>query len=328
MNQLLIVNSAKALNAKLVAANDAATPYDLSNLAEGAITFFELGAGSVLATAPTKNFAIALGRGANKPAFVIPEVDISTLEIVKALPTPGAKFSVTFTMPTTVVGKEYTIILVKKGTVPHERNLFTTSIVAGTTTAATEAGKLKKAINDKANELFNVSATNDGAAITIASNDDWDYEIKFADSLTGTTASSTTHAKPAIGDKKFIEALAQKCAAGKGFNLLDQESRDIYPGFPEAVEDLVPNASGEAGASTAGYVLFSLHFATGRVAGKQTDERVWQYVYIAVPITNSSYSTIASILPEGNFATNAAAASATTIAAAAVAAGSGSSSNG
>ena len=138
MNQLLIVNSAKALTAKADAGGSYATPYDLSNLAEGAVTFFELGAASVLSAAPTKNFAIALGRGTNKPTFVIPEVDIDTLEIVKAAPKAGTQFSTTFTFPTPVVGKEYTVILIKKGTVPGERNKFTTSIVAGTTTAATE----------------------------------------------------------------------------------------------------------------------------------------------------------------------------------------------
>lgn len=306
MNQLLIVNSQKAINAKADNAGVAVTPYDLSNLAEGAISFFELGASSVLSAAATKDFAIALGRGANKPAFVIPEVDISTLEITKALPTPGAKFSATFTMPTTLVGKEYTVILIKKGTLVHERNMFSTTITAKTTTAATEAQRLVDYINNKANELFNVKATLATAAITIAAQDDADYEIKFGDELFGTTTSSLTNAKPAIGDKKFIEALAQKCAAGKGFNLLDQESRDIYPGYPEAVEDLVPNASGDQGASTAGYALYSLHFATGRKAGKQVDERVWQYVYVAVPITNSSYSTIDGILPEGKFTENSA----------------------
>lgn len=308
MKQLLIVNSAKALTAKKVNADAAATPYDLSNLAEGAITFFELGASSVLSAAATKNFAIALGRAGAKPAFVIPEVDIDTLEIVKALPAPGAKFSATFTFPTPTIGKEYGFILVKKGVVPNERNLFTTTIVAGSTTASTEATALVKAVNDKANELFNVTASVSTAAVTIAANDDADYEIKFIESLAGTSTSSLTHAKPAIGDKKFIQHLAQQCAAGKGFNLLDQESLDIYPGYPEAVEDLVPNTSGNQGASTAGYALFSLHFATGRKAGKQVDERVWQYVHVAVPVNNSSFSTIEAILPEGKFTDNAAAA--------------------
>lgn len=302
MNQLLIVNSTKALNAKTDNAGANVTPFDLSNLAAGAVSFYELDASSVLATAPKKNFAIALGRGANKPAFVIPEVDVETLEIVKALPKAGTKFSATFTFPTPVVGKEYTVIMVKKGVVPNERNLFTTSIVAGTTTAATEGGKLVNAINAKANDIFNVTASISTAAVTIAANDNTDWEIKFADSLYGTSTSSLTHFTPTIGDKAYIQALAQKCAAGKGFNLLDQASKDIYPGYPEAIEDLVPNTSGTGGASTAGYAVYSLHFATGRKSGKQVDERVWQYVYIAVPITNSSAATFDTILPAGNFA--------------------------
>lgn len=296
MKQLLIVNSQKAINAKADGTGPNVTPFDLSNLAEGAITFFELDASTPLAAAPTKNFGIALGRGSNMPAFVIPEVDLDTLDVVKTLPSAGAKFSVTFTMPTTVVGKEYTVILVKKGTVPNERNIFTTSIVAKSTTAATEATALAKYINNKANDLFNVKATVSTAAITITAQDDADYEIKFADALTGTATTALTQAKKAIGDKAYVADLAQRCAAGKGFNLLDQESRDIYPGFPEAVEDLVPNASGTGGVSTAGYAIYSLHFATGRAAGKQVDERVWQYVHIAVPITGSAYSTIDTIL--------------------------------
>ena len=325
MNQLLIVNSAKALTAKADSNGSYATPYDLSNLAEGAITFFELGASSVLSAAATKNFAIALGRGANKPALVIPEVDIDTLEIVKALPTAGTTFSVSFTMPTTVVGKEYTVLLIKKGTVPHERNLFTVSIVAGSTTASTEATAMRSAVNNKANELFNVTASGSSTTVTITANDDADYEVKFADELTGTSTSSLTHGKPAIGDKKYIEKLARKCAGNKGFTLLDSESAILYPGYPEAVEDLVPNTSGSDGVSTAGYAIYNLHFATGRKSGKQVDERVWQYVYIAVPITNSSYSTIDSILPEGKFSANAMDASASAaVTAAAASAGSGS----
>ena len=322
MKQLLIVNSQKALNAK--AGGGSVTAYDLNGLDVGAIAFFELGGTSLLSAAPTKNFGIALGRGANKPAFVIPEVDIDTLEIVKAAPAKGATFSASFTMPTTVVGKEYTVILIKKGTVAHERSMFTTSIVAGTTTASTEATAMRKAINDKANELFNVTASGSSTTVTITANDDADYEIKLVDALAGTSTSSLTHAKPAIGDKKFIQALARQCAAGKGFNLLDGESIDLYSGYPEAVEDLVPNDSGSDGVSTAGYELISLHFATGRKSGKQVDERVWQYVHIALPITNSSYSTISGILPEGKFSTNAMdnAASAA-VAAAAEASGSG-----
>ena len=136
MKQLLIVNSAKALNANT---GTTVTPFDLSGLAEGAITFFELGASTLLAAAPTKNFAIALGQPNGQMPFLIPEVDFDTLSVTKALPKAGVAFKRKFTFPTPVVGKEYTVILIKNGTVPHERNTWTCSVVATTTVAATEA---------------------------------------------------------------------------------------------------------------------------------------------------------------------------------------------
>lgn len=313
MKQLLIVNSEKALNA-----GTSVTAYDFSGLDAGAISFFECGvdqaASTLLSAKPTKNFGIALGRGANMPAFVIPEVDISTLEITQTLPYAGATFAATFTMPTTVVGKEYTVILVKKGTVTHERNIFTTSIVAKTTTAATEATAFRKAINDKTSEMFPFVASGSGASVVITCQvpgEDW--EIKFADALSGTSTSALTHGKKAIGDKEFILDLAQRCAADKGFVYLDGESRDIYSGYPEAVEGgWTMNTSGTGGSSTTGYKIYNLHFATGRVAGKQVDERVWQYVHIAVPLTKANGSTAAAalssldtILAAGTFANRA-----------------------
>ena len=184
MKQLLIVNSNKAIDAGLT--SNAVT--DLSALQEGAISLFELGAlvslAETAAKPATKNFGIALGKGTNKPALVIPEVDIDTLEIVHTLPYKGATFTASFTMPTTVVGKEYTIIMCKKGVVPNERNLFTVSIVAGTTTAATEAGKLRNAINAKTGEMFPfVGSGSSSTVIITCQNPGEDWEIKLADGL-------------------------------------------------------------------------------------------------------------------------------------------------
>ncbi len=308
MKQLLIVNSNKALNA--TASGTISTPYDFSALAEGAIAFFELGGTTLLSGPATKNFGIALGKGANKPALVIPEVDIDTLEIVQTLPYKGATFTASFTMPTTVVGKTYTIVMVKKGVVPNERNMFSVSIVAGTTTAATEAGKMRDAIDAKTGEMFPFVASGSSSTVTITcQNPGEDWEIKFADDLYGTSTSSLTHGKKAIGDKDYIVDLAQRCAADKGFVYLDQASKDIYPGYPEKVEEVgTMNTSGSGDSSTVGYKIFNLHFATGRKAGKQTDERVWQYVHIAIPLTKADGSTAAAalsslnaILPAGVF---------------------------
>lgn len=295
MKQLLIVNSAKALNA------GATYPTDLSSLQAGAISFFELGASTFLAAAPKKNFGIALGLGTNMAPFVIPEVDVKTLNIVKTLPQAGATFAASFTFPTAVVGKEYTVVLLKKGAQFNERNRFSTSIVASVTTDSTNATAMRKAINDKTSTEFPFVATGSSTTVTITcqnAGEDWD--IQFVDALAGTTTSSLTHGKKAIGDKAYIQDIAQKCAAGKGFNYLAEDGKDIYPGYPESVEDVVPNTSGDQGASTAGYALYTLRFQVGRDASKTRDEKVWQLVHIAIPITGSAYSSLNTILATGN----------------------------
>ena len=70
-----------------------------------------------------------------------------------------------------------------------------------------------------------------------------------------------------------------------------QASKDIYPGYPEAVEEIA-----QADIATKGYTVFNLRFATKRESGKTGDEQVWQYVHIAVPTNNASLDTIKSIL--------------------------------
>lgn len=300
MKQLLIVNSTKALNAKKNSTGAEVTPYDLSNLAEGAISFFELGGSAVLAAAATKNFAIALGRSGDVMPFIIPEININTLSITVTQPSAGQKFKAEITIPTPVEGKNYTLTMVKKGTVVNERFKFSATefVPAGASmTAAAMATSLGNQFKNYANNgTLAITVTVASAKITIESNNYTDqYELVASDSLHG-TAVTTTPSKPNIGDKTYIENLAQQCAAGKGFNYLARESRDIYPAYPENVEEIA-----QTELATKGYVVFNLRFATKREAGKTMDEAVWQYVHIAVPKNNSSYSTIAAILPEGNF---------------------------
>ena len=300
MKQLLIVNSAKALNAKKSSTGAVITPYDFSNLAEGAVSFFELGGDTLLSAAATKNFGIALGRSGDVMPFIIPEIDINTLSITVTQPSAGQKFKAEITIPNPVAGNNYTLVLVKKGTVVNERFKFTATefVPAGTTmTAAAMATSLGNQFKNYANNgTLAISVTVASAKITIESNNYTDqYELVASDSLHGATV-TTTPSKPNIGDKAYIEKLAQQCTAGKGFNYLARESQDIYPGYPEPVEEIAQEEL-----ATKGYVVFNLHFATKREAGKTMDEAVWQYVHIAVPKNNTSYSAIAAMLPEGNF---------------------------
>ena len=287
MKQLLIVNSGQALKSS-------GSANDLTALNAGQIGIFTLSNNTFISAAPTGDFGIALGKGSSLPAFVIPEVDISTLRVTETAPKAQVNFSAAFTMPTTVVGKEYTVILIKKGTVPGERNMWSTTYVAKTTTAATEAAGLVAAINNKVNDMFPVTASNSSAAITISSTA-CDWECKLADELYGVSVTITNFEK-AIGDKAYIEDLAQRCAGDKGFTLLYGEGKEIYPGYPEAVEDFGANVASQ------GYAIFNLHFATGRKYGKQVDELVWQDVHIAVPKkSGSAYTALHTVLAAKDF---------------------------
>ena len=135
MKQLLIVKSSAALN------GGAAAPKDLSGMTEGAIGFFALNDYTAwLSAAPSINFGIALGGGSNKPAFVIPEVDVNTLQVTKSPYAAGSPYAASITIPSGTGGKNYTLVLVKLGTgINGERNKWTQSVhvpVGQTMTAA------------------------------------------------------------------------------------------------------------------------------------------------------------------------------------------------
>ena len=305
MKQLLIVKSSAALN------GGKDYPTDLSGMTNGAIGFFEVGGSAWLSAPATKNFGIALGRGANSPAFVIPEVDIDTLEITEAVPFKGTPYAASMTIPSGAGGKNYTLVLVKLGTgINGERYKWTQSVhvpVGGSMTANDMAKKLRdgfQALVDAGEIDVTIGGSTSSFTVTGKIGDGW--KLVPSDDLYGTSVTESTLGVPSIGDKAYIQNIAQQCAAGKGFTNTDLESQHIYPGYPEAVENFELNTSGSGGASTTGYSLITLRFATGRVAGKQTDERIWQYVHIAVPLnlTGSGYSAVKAILPVGKFADN------------------------
>lgn len=278
MKQLLIVNSAKALN------YNSATPFNLSVLEEGAITFFELGGSTPLAAAPTKNFGIALGRANGQMPFVIPEVDLRSLTVTKATPSAAVAMKRTFTVPTVAAGKTIGVMLVKRDVVRHERNSWTATVMA-TGTPATDATNIKSAIDAK--ELpFTVTVASAKVTIT-ANNAGEQWEVILTDALMGTAFSTTSGetADPikAFGDKAYIQDLASRCAAGKGFNDTYRDGDTTIPGYPEKVEDTT-------------YNVYTLRFQVGRDGAKTRDEKVWQLVHIAVPVSATAATAINTIL--------------------------------
>lgn len=293
MRQLLIVNSAATVPSGSV---------DLSTLTAGQLGTFELGAKNYATALPAKNFGIALGRGNNSPAFVIPEVDVDTLTIQMAKPTKGSgtnaydpagvTFSAKITVPTTVEGgRNYTVVLVKKGVQFNERSNFTvtTFVTKSTTTAAEIATDLANQLKAMADAgTLNITAEAAGAVITVTGvNKGEQFALKGGDALMGCETGTATEAQPVIFDKAAIQDLASRCAAGKGFEYRYKAGEYIYPGDPEAVEDTT-------------YALITLRFAVGRAASKQRDERVWQIVYIAVPTAKyDAFSALFAPADEG-----------------------------
>lgn len=291
MRQLLIVSSTANITTS--------GQVDLSKLAKGDLAIFNPETNQYLSKVRFDNFAIALGRGNNSPALIIPEVDITTLSLTFADASQaasgeltgadgqkydgynpaGAKFKATVTVPTTVTTDvDYTIVLVKKGVQFNERSNFTVTTFIpkdSTKSAADIATDLAKQLQAMADAgTLNIKASATGAVVTVEGLVKGEqFALRGGDALMGQESApgNTTEAQPVIFDAAYIKDLASRTAAGKGFEYRYKDGEYIYPGDPEVVEDTT-------------YSLITLRFAVGRASAKQRDERVYQTVHIAVPV--------------------------------------------
>lgn len=287
MKQLLIVSKTPAYAYNVSDAND------LSALGAGSLLFFNLSDNSKITAEPTEDFGIALGRLNNSAAFVIPEVNLDTLSIVKAAYSEGAAFTSTITVPTVAAGNTYTVVLVKTGAIRGERNTWTATETIpfgdASETANSIAAKIRahyQALADAGTLDITVSGS-DAAIIITGKNKGEGFVLKGADDMASAAVTSVTVATPPVGDVAYIKNLASQCAAGKGFNYVEGSGKEIYPGYPEAID-----------ATT--YNIYTLRFKVGRKSAKTRDEKVWQLVHIAVPTSASSKTAIEAILEGTN----------------------------
>ena len=274
MKQLILVkNKAYASAAKST---------DLTSVAEGTIAMFKLSDGSLITGKVDSDFSLVLGRKTNVTPFIIPEVNFKTLTVEKATNQPAKTFTAKMTIANAVAGKNYTIIVVKKGVIRHERNTWTATCMAKSTTVTDIAADLVKQFNGSS-ETSGITVSNSGGVITFtASVAGTDFDIVGADELTGVKPTAVTNGIPGILDKAYVVDLASRCAAGKGFNYTAQDASEIYPGYPEEVEDTT-------------YTMYTLRFAVPRVAAKQRDEVVYQIVHIVVPSAATVVTTLDTI---------------------------------
>lgn len=282
MKQLLI-------SQKKAYATSTAKSTDLTTVPEGTVAMFDLKTGNLLTNAAkaTGDFSIVVGRAAGKMPLMFPEVNLKTLEVTKATYAAATTFTAKIAVPSPTVGEHYTVIVTKKGTVFNERSNWSFTTMAKTTIAADVAKQITAQINANKYQL-GVKAEYTGGTITITAIEAGkDYEVVGADGLMGVAVTDVTHGKKAVCDKAYIQDLASRCAAGKGFNYAADDGKDIYPGYPEVVDE-------------SQYVLYTLRFAVPRVAAKQRDEVVYQIVHLAVPVASPSLTDIDVILGIGD----------------------------
>lgn len=245
----------------------------------GKIGFYHLDApttGIASTAALSKDFGFVIARGANKMPLRFPEVNFKSLQVTKSTysnDTEGATFSVTLTVPSPTAGTSYSVTLSKKGVVFNERNNWTFEHTATSTdTATTIAKALAVAINASSEGSgLKVATTPSSGDITIsATTMGPDYAVGIHN-IPIKTSTTVTAGKPAMLDSEYMKDLASRCAAGKGFEYLAEDGKEIYPGYPESIPD------------DKGFTMWTLRFAVPRVSAKQRDEVVWQTVHIACP---------------------------------------------
>lgn len=271
---------------KNVAYASSAKGFDLTTVPEGAIAIFTPSAGGIVSLpifgSKVGSIAIACGRGDNKMPIYIPDVDVKTLTVTKSEYQAGKKFTATITVPTTEKGMEYAVIIAKVGTVFNERNKWSFDALAKSDVAADVAKEIEKKINANKENLGVTAEATGGKIVITATVEGPDYEVLGADGLMGVAVTDVTHGQKAMLDKAYVQDLASRCAAGKGFNDTYCDGDSIYPGYPEVVD-------------ADKYVMWTLRFAVSRVAAKQRDEVVYQIVHLAVPVGSACIETLDTI---------------------------------
>lgn len=301
MKQLLIVTANQDLTKTVSASTVDALNTTIDSLKDGAIGIIKQNtsvAWQDYKTSPANNPDIRSDfwlchKAPDQPMKVI-EVDKESLQVTKQFPKTGSKWKAEVQIPTVEDGSTYTLVLIKKGTVPHERNTWTateTVFVGDTTTnAAKVAEKLIKYfsnMNSFGGLDVNVTLKNDTTDTIVfeAAKDGDQWALAGADDLSGIAITNVTNAAVAVGDVAHIKKLASECAANFGFTDTYRDGDTIYPGYPVDVPAGV-------------YVIYTLRFATNRKASKTRDERASQLVHIAVNVGSSiqsgnDYSSVA-----------------------------------
>lgn len=272
-----------------------------TGIAEGAVALYDH-EGAIISKALTKNipmFTLFIGGGAftnkSKYANIVSDIDTRRFSYVKSVYIAGTKFSAEVTVPTPVVGKDYTLTMVKAHTVLNERYKWSASERAREgDTAAIIAKKLSTQLNSLGkNEGFTASVA--AAKITVTGTDYEAWNLIAGDSLFGATITTTKAVKP-INDDAALKELQIRCIGGEGINSTSNDARKLYT-LPE-----FSNADG--------WTVFTLTFYPHRDLRSGSTENVKTIIHLAIPTGAAQIATLETIFASVNTPAAAAAAAA------------------
>lgn len=262
-----------------------------TGITEGAVALYDH-EGAIISKALTKNipmFTLFVGGGAfankSKYANIVSNIDTRRFSYVKSVYTAGTKFSAEVTVPTPVVGKDYTLTMAKAHTVLNERYKWSASERAREgDTAAIIAKKLSTQLNSLGkNEGFTASVA--AAKITVTGTDYEAWNLIAGDSLFGAKVTTTKAMKP-INDDAALKELQIRCIGGEGINSTSNDARKLYT-LPE-----FSNADG--------WTVYTLTFYPHRDLRSGSTENVKTIIHLAIPTRAAQIATLDTILPSIN----------------------------
>lgn len=263
-----------------------------TGIAEGAVALYDH-EGAIISKALTKNipmFTLFVGGGAfankSKYANIVSNIDTRRFSYVKSIYTTGTKFSAEVTVPTPVVGKDYTLTMAKAHTVLNERYKWSASERAREgDTAAIIAKKLGDQLKSLGkNEGF--TATVSAAKITVTGIDYEAWNLIAGDSMFGATITTTTKAMKPINDDAALKELQIRCIGAEGINSTSNDARKLYtlPEFSDAD----------------GWTVYTLTFYPHRDLRSGSTENVKTIIHLAIPTGAKQIATLDTILASIN----------------------------
>lgn len=262
-----------------------------AGITEGAVALYDH-EGKVISGALNKAipmFTLFVGGGAfaNKSKYsnIVSDIDTRRFSYVKSVYAAGTKFSAEITVPTPVVGKDYTLTMAKAHTVLNERYKWSASERAREgDTAAIIAKKLSTQLNSLGkNEGFTASVA--AAKITVTGTDYEAWNLIAGDSLFGAKVTTTKAMKP-INDDAALKELQIRCIGGEGINSTSNDARKLYT-LPEF-------------SNAGGWTVFTLTFYPHRDLRSGSTENVKTIIHLAIPTGAAQIATLETIFASVN----------------------------